>query len=184
MKIADDVSSRRAGYGVALPHAVYTSGQMLELYPETATLCHFLDRPARLRGGTARSARRCSIVTPDITRVRPGHHRTEWRGCTESATSISAHCSLSQHSVRSAECWVRGAECGVPCPCVDLAVARHSWVLNHALFEAIVPLRLRRIQERWCLRRLCLCGAAVTRRAAVLDNRALACDVEIVLEKC
>jgi hypothetical protein len=75
--IADDELSRRAGIDGALTHAVYTGVQMLEMHPKTATLCHFLDRPARLRRGTARSARRCSIMGSDMTRARPARPRTE-----------------------------------------------------------------------------------------------------------
>jgi hypothetical protein len=68
---------------------------MLEIHPKSATLCHFLDRPARLRGGKTRSARRCSIMSSDMTCARPSHTSTAWRGCTKNATSISADCSLS-----------------------------------------------------------------------------------------
>jgi hypothetical protein len=91
-----DCRPRVTDVDVALPHAVYTGVQMLEIHPKSATLCHFLDRPARLRGGTARSARCCSIMRSDMTRARPGHLKTEWHGCTESARPNSADCSLSQ----------------------------------------------------------------------------------------
>jgi hypothetical protein len=77
---------RAAGADVATPHAVYTGVRMLEFHPRSDTLRHFLDRPGRLQGGTARSARRCSIMRSDMTPSRRGHPRSEWRGCTESAT--------------------------------------------------------------------------------------------------
>ena len=64
---------RRAGaVDVALPHAVYTGVQMLEIHPKSATLCHFSGPSARLAGGKARSATRCSIMRSDMSPARPG----------------------------------------------------------------------------------------------------------------
>src|SRR5205823_171222 len=71
-----DCRRQVADVDVALPQAVYTGVQMLEIHPKSPTLSHFLDRPARLRGGTARSATRYSIARSDMTRVRPGHLKT------------------------------------------------------------------------------------------------------------
>jgi hypothetical protein len=51
-------------------HAVYTSVRMIEIHRKSASLCHFLDRLARHRGGTARSATRYSITRSDTTRGR------------------------------------------------------------------------------------------------------------------
>ena len=151
-----DCRRRAADVDVALPHAVYTGVQMLETHLKSATLCHFLDRPVRLRGGTARSARRCSIMRSDITVLGRTIQEPSGYRCTESATPISALCSLS----RLAQNCTRPAELRVPglprnpapqasCPCVHLTVTRHSCVLNRARFQAIVPLRLCRIQEGW-----------------------------------
>jgi hypothetical protein len=90
------------GPRAAVLHAVYTSVRMLEIHPRSLTLSHFLDRPARLADGKARSATRCSIMRSDMTGARPGRLNTEWDGCTESPISTFADCSLFQHGVLSA----------------------------------------------------------------------------------
>ena len=64
---------------------------------KVSTSRHFSARSACLPRGSARSTRRCSIRRSDMIRARPGDPRTEWRGCTQSATSTSADRSLSQH---------------------------------------------------------------------------------------
>ena len=88
--------TRIEGPRAAVRHAVYTDVQMLEIHSKTAIFCHYSGPSARRPGGSARSARRCRIMRSDMTRARPGHPSTAWRGCTESATSISADCSLSR----------------------------------------------------------------------------------------
>jgi len=97
-EVSDEGDCRRRATAVdaALPHVVYTGVRMLEIHPKSPTLSHFLDRPARLAGGTARSAKHCSIMRSDVTRARPGHLNTEWDGCTECATPISGDCTLLQ----------------------------------------------------------------------------------------
>jgi hypothetical protein len=78
---------------------VYTSGQMLEIHPENCHFCHFSGPPARLPGGTARSARRCSIMRSDMTSAGPRHPKTEWvwvhRNC---HTDFRCLCSISHGS--------------------------------------------------------------------------------------
>ena len=72
--------SRRAGVEgprAAARHAVYTGVQMLEIHSKTAIFCNYSGPSARLRAGTARSAKRCSIMRSDMTIARPGHPRTE-----------------------------------------------------------------------------------------------------------
>jgi hypothetical protein len=68
--IADDELSRRAGIDVALPRAVYTGVQMLEIYSKTAIFRNFSGLSARRSGGSARSARRCRITRSDLVPAR------------------------------------------------------------------------------------------------------------------
>ena len=49
--IADDELSRRAGIDVALPHAVYTSVQMLEIHAKNCHFRHFWDVRRGLQAG-------------------------------------------------------------------------------------------------------------------------------------
>jgi len=66
---------------VALPHAVYTSGQMLEIHPQNCHFRHFSARPAWLAGGKAGSATGCSVMRSEMIPARgtgPGHPKTEW----------------------------------------------------------------------------------------------------------
>src|SRR5437764_11918253 len=98
---------RDRGPRAAVRHAVYSGEQMLEIHSKTAISCHDSGPSARRPGGSARSARHYSTMRLDMIPPRrdwPGHPSTAWRGCIESATSISADCSLSQHRVLSAEC--------------------------------------------------------------------------------
>jgi hypothetical protein len=72
--------SRRAGVEgprAAARHAVYTGVQMLEIHSKTAIFCNYSGPSARLAGGKARSATRCSIRRSDMTWARPAHPRTE-----------------------------------------------------------------------------------------------------------
>jgi hypothetical protein len=75
--IADHESSRRAGIDVAVRHAVYTGVQMLEIHSKTAIFCNYSGRSARLAGGKASSATRCSIRRSDMTLARAARPRTE-----------------------------------------------------------------------------------------------------------
>ena len=65
------------GPRAAVRHAVYTGVQMLEIHPKLP-FPPLLGTSARCPGGTARSARRCSIMSSDMTHARPGHPKTEW----------------------------------------------------------------------------------------------------------
>jgi hypothetical protein len=94
--IADDEMSRRAGIDVALRHTVYTSVQTLEIRCKSLIWSHFRGLSAGLAGGQTCSAIRCSITSSDMTRGRLGHPPTAWDGCTESLTSTSVDCTLSQ----------------------------------------------------------------------------------------
>ena len=126
----------------ALPHAVYTSVQMLEIHPKNCHSCHFFGSSARLPGGTARSARRCGISRSDMMCAGPDHSKPSGYRCTKSATPISADCSLSlmaYNDTRSARVgdtgprWIPAPQ--VACPGVDLAVTRQSSFLNQARFS-------------------------------------------------
>ena len=103
-EMSDDGSCRRrvTAVDVVFPHIVYTDVRMLEKHRKNCHFCHFSGPAVRLVGGKVHSATRCSIMRSDMTRARPGHPSTEWRGCTENAISISADRSLTQHSLRVA----------------------------------------------------------------------------------
>jgi hypothetical protein len=98
-EVSEDGPERRqqvAATLVALAQAVYTCVQMLEIHPKNCHFRHFSGSSARLPGGTARSARHCSIMGSDTTArgrtiQKPSAHR-----CTKRAISNSADCSLSR----------------------------------------------------------------------------------------
>jgi hypothetical protein len=77
-RIADDESSRRAGTGVALLHAVYTTVQTLELRGRSLTLSHSSGRPAYPPGGAARSANLSAESRSALRCLRRGDRRTSW----------------------------------------------------------------------------------------------------------
>ncbi len=66
------------GPRAALPEAVYMSVQMLEIDLKNCHFRHFPGPSARLPGGTAWSARCCSMTRSDIICAGPGVPRTEW----------------------------------------------------------------------------------------------------------
>jgi hypothetical protein len=71
--------SRRPTTEVALPQTPSTLVyRCLKNAPRPAILCHFSARQARLPGGQARSANRCSIMRSDLTWAWPGDPKTEW----------------------------------------------------------------------------------------------------------
>jgi hypothetical protein len=137
-RIADHESSRRAGIGVAFPHAVYSSVQMLEKHLQNRHFRHFSARPAWLAGGKACSATRCSTMSSDTTCARPGHPKPSGYGCTETATPVSADCTLSRaahHGTRPALVGVSAHSIPAPqvaCPCVDLTGIRFCFFLSLA----------------------------------------------------
>jgi hypothetical protein len=88
--------TRGRGCRATVPLAVYTGVQMLKFRRKSLTLSHDLDRPARLRGGRARSARHCNIMRSDMSGARPAIPWGPWDRCTESPTSTYADCSLPQ----------------------------------------------------------------------------------------
>ena len=77
--MGDDGDCRRriTEAAVALPYAVYLGVQMLEIHAQNGHFRHFWGPPARLVGGNAHSATRCSITRSDMTRARPRHPETE-----------------------------------------------------------------------------------------------------------
>jgi hypothetical protein len=79
-EVSDEWDCRRRVTDVddALPHAVYTSVQMLEIHSKNCHFCHFSGPSTRLPGGKARSARRCNITRSDMSCAGPGHPGTEW----------------------------------------------------------------------------------------------------------
>jgi hypothetical protein len=115
--VADGELSRRAGIDVACPHAVYISAQMLEKHSQNCHSCHFWGRSACPLGGTARSARYCSIIRSDMIPARrdwPGHSKASGYRCIETAISIP----LIVHYLR----WLRMA----PDP-HSLAIRDRTW---------------------------------------------------------
>src|SRR5438105_2615367 len=85
---------RTTDVGVAPPHDVYTDVRMLKIHPQNYHFYHFSGSSARLAGAKAGSATRYSVMRSKITRARPGIPEPSAYGCTKSAISISADCSL------------------------------------------------------------------------------------------
>jgi hypothetical protein len=144
-----DCRQRVADALAAVPHAVYTSGQMLEKHSQNCHFCHFSGASARLVGGKARSAKLCSIIRSDMIVLGQAIPEPSGYRCTETATPISAACSLSRAAHHGA--WAaRAGFVGphpipapqVACLCIDLTVTRQSSFLNHVMTpEGTNPIR-------------------------------------------
>ncbi len=71
-EMSDDGDRRRrvSDALAALPHAVYTSEQMLEIAPKTAISRNFSGPSAGLAAGNVRSATHCNIMRSDTIPAR------------------------------------------------------------------------------------------------------------------
>jgi hypothetical protein len=117
-EVSDDGPDRRQQVtdgAAAVPHAVYTSVQMLEFRCKSLILSHFSEPSAGLAVGKARSATCYSIMNSDILRGRLGHPTAAWDGCTESFTLTSADCSLFQPAHMAPDAYELARRLTLPC---------------------------------------------------------------------